>query len=453
MDMISHFAYYIGKTDYSDLSRPVIENTKKFIIDTIGVGIAGLEAPGCLQALEVVKGFGGYPEATVLMNDFKCPSPWASFMNSIFMHALDFDDALDESPLHANVSVLPAALALGESRQGVTGKDLICAITLGQDVACRVGASLKRPLAWTRTVTCGFFGATAATGKIAKLDREKMWDAFGISYCQTAGNVQCMLDGVLVKRMQPAFAAKSAILSTLLAERGITGTKNVLEGDFGFFKLYEGNDYDKDILLNDLGEDFRGMELSIKPYPCCRMTHASIDAALKFRKEFQVDLTNVEKIVVKTSKMVHEMVGMPFRIRKDPQVDAQFSIAYTVIVALLKGDVFLDDFEENNVRNQRIMDLTRLVEVIPDPNIEERDIMKSTIEVINKDGQRLSSDVSAIKGNPLNPMSIEECMKKFRKCVDFSPKNIRQETISKILDLLGNLENVKDINELTELIH
>ncbi|HDN74102.1 MAG TPA: NAD-dependent epimerase/dehydratase family protein, partial [Archaeoglobus sp.] len=54
-----------------------------------------------------------------------------------------------------------------------------------------------------------------------------------------------------------------------------SGTKNVLEGDFGFFKLYEGNDYDKDILLNDLGEDFRGMELSIKPYPCCRMTHAS----------------------------------------------------------------------------------------------------------------------------------------------------------------------------------
>jgi 2-methylcitrate dehydratase PrpD len=79
--------------------------------------------------------------------------------------------------------------------------------------------------------------------------------------------------------------------------------------------------------------------------------------------------------------------------------------------------------------------------------------MKSTIEVINKDGQRLSSDVSAIKGNPLNPMSIEECMEKFRKCVDFGPKKIRQETISKILDLLGNLENVKDINELTELIH
>jgi len=452
MDMISQFADYIEETDYSDLSHSVIENTKKFIIDTLGVGIAGLEAPGCRQALEVVKSFGGYPEATVLMNDFQCSSPWASFMNSIFMHALDFDDALDESPLHANVSVLPAALAMGESRLGVTGKDLICAITIGQDVACRIGASLKRPLAWTRTVTCGFFGATAAVGKIAKLDREKMWDAFGISYCQTAGNVQCMLDGVLVKRIQPAFAAKSAILSTLLAEKGITGTKNVLEGDFGFFKLYEGNDYDKDILLNDLGEDFRGMQLSVKPYPCCRMTHASIDVALKLRNQFQIDLENVEKIVVKTSQMVHEMVGMPFQIRKDPQVDAQFSIPYTVIVALLNGDVFLGDFEESNIRNQKVMELTKLVEVTPNPNIEARDIMNSAIEITTKDGQTFSSDVSAIKGNPLNPMSIEECMEKFRKCVDFSPKEIQQETISRILDLLGNLEKVRDINELTELI-
>jgi 2-methylcitrate dehydratase PrpD len=452
MDMISQFADYIERTDYSDLSRSVIENTKKFIIDTIGVGIAGLEAPGCRQALEVVKSFGGYPEATVLMNDFKCPAPWAGFMNSIFMHALDFDDALDESPLHANVSVLPAALAIGESRQGVTGKDLICAIAIGQDVVCRLGASLKRPLAWTRTVTCGFFGATAAAAKIAKLDREKTWDAFGISYCQTAGNVQCMLDGALVKRIQPAFAAKSATLSVLLAEKGITGTKNVLEGDFGFFKLYEGNDYNKDILLNDLGEDFRGTQLSVKPYPCCRMTHASIDAALKLRNQFQIDLEKVEKIVVNTSKMVHEMVGMPFQIRKDPQVDAQFSIPYTVIVALLKGDVFLDDFEENNVRNQRVTDLTKLVEVIQDPNIDERDIMKATIEVINKDGQRLSLDVSAIKGNPLNPMSIEECMKKFKKCVDYSPKKIPGDKVSEILSILEDLEHAKDIHLMMDLI-
>lgn len=452
MDAISKFADYVAKTDYSSLPKLVIENTKKFIIDTIGVGIAGLRAPGCLEAFQVVKAFGGRPVATVLMSNYKCPTPWASFVNSILMHALDFDDTLDESPLHANVSVLPAALATAESKKGTTGKDLLCAVAIGQDIACRVGASLKRPLAWTRTVTCGFFGATAAAGKVLNLDREKMWNAFGISYCQTAGNVQCMMDGALVKRMQPAFAAKSAVLSTLLAEKGVTGTRNVLEGDFGFFKLYEGNEYDRNRLLDGLGEDFRGMGLSLKPYPCCRMTHASIDAALQLGKESRIDPSDVEKITVKPSKMVYEMVGMPFQIRENPQVDAQFSIPYTVIIALLKGDVFLDDFEEMNVRKQKMIDLTKKVEVIYDPNIDARDIMNCSIEIKMNDSRRLDSKISAIKGSPMNPMSIEECMEKFKKCVDYSPKKLSKKRVGKILHVLQDLENLGDVHSLTDLL-
>ena len=258
MDSIAIFSDYVAKTSYSDLPAKAIENTKKFIIDTIGVGIAGLNAPGCIEALEMVKYWGGRPESTVFFNDFKCPAPWASFVNSVFMHALDFDDTLDESAHHANVSVLPAALAIAESKKGVTGKDLICAVTIGQDVSCRLAIALRRPLAWTRAATCGFFGATAAACKILKLNQEKTVNAFGIAYSQTAGNIQGLLDRALSKRMQPAFAAKSAIISALLAERGVTGAKNVLEGDFGFFKLYEANDYNKNVLLKKLGKDFTG---------------------------------------------------------------------------------------------------------------------------------------------------------------------------------------------------
>jgi len=452
VDAISKFADYVARISYSDLPNSVIENTKKFIIDTIGVGIAGLQAPGCLQALEVIKAFGGSPQSTVLMADYKCPAPWAAFLNSIFMHALDFDDTLDESPLHANVSVVPAALAVAESRGAVTGKDLICAVTIGQDVACRIGASLKKPLAWTRTATCGFFAATAAVGKILNLNKETIWDAFGIAYCQTAGNVQCMLDGALVKRVQPAFAAKSAVLSALLAEKGITGTKKVLEGDFGFFKLYEGDEYDKNILLNGLGKDFKGTKLSIKPYPCCRMTHASIDAAIKLRTKFQIEPTNIERIMVKTSKMVCEMVGKTFQIRKDPQVDAQFSIPYTVAVALLRGDVSLVDFEEENIKNPKIMDLVKKVEVKADPDIDEKNIMECAIEVRTKDGHILRSNVSAIKGSPLNPMSVQECIEKFKKCVNYSRKIVSKGRLEEILNTLEDLENLKDIRILMDLL-
>jgi len=453
MDSIARFSDYVARINYSDLPTAVIENTKKFIIDTIGVGIAGLNAPGCLEALEVVKYWGGRPEATVLMSDFRCPAPWAGFVNSIFMHALDFDDTLDESAHHATVTALSPALAMAESKGEVTGKELICAVAIGQDISCRLAIALRRPLAWTRAATCGFFGATAAAGKILRLNEEKMWNAFGIAYSQTAGNIQGLLDGALSKRMQPGFAVKSAILSALLAQKGVTGARNVLEGDFGFFKLYEGNDYDKDILLKNLGEDFTGNRLSLKPYPSCRMTHSSIDLALRLQSEHDINFDTIEKITVTCSKMVYEMVGKPFEIRKNAQTDAQFSIPYTVITAFLKGNVFLSNFEENNIRNQKIIDLTKLVQVIPDETIEAKNMMECSLEIKTRDGQVFSSSTSAAKGNPLNPMDIDECMEKFRKCVAYGLRKISQGKISEILDILKNLERLKDIRTLMKLLY
>ena len=181
MDSIGLFVKHIVKTDYNDLPPAVIENTKKLIIDSIGTGIAGQNATGCSEALAVIKAWQGIPEATVLLSDFRCPAPWAGMLNSIFMHALDFDDTLDESAHHANASVLPSALAVAEAKGGVSGRDLICAVALGHDVSCRIALSLKTPLSWTRASTCGFFGATTSAAKVMGLDGEKLWNAFGLA--------------------------------------------------------------------------------------------------------------------------------------------------------------------------------------------------------------------------------------------------------------------------------
>ena len=113
----------------------------------------------------------------------------------------------------------------------------------------------------------------------------------------------------------------------------------------------------------------------------------------------------------------------------------------------------VEDFEEKNIRNAKIMSLTKIVEVIPDPNIYERDIMNCTIELTTKDGQRVSSNISAIKGNPLNPMSLGECMEKFRKCAEYSPKTIDEEKLSEILNILKDLEFLEDIKNLMSLLH
>lgn len=453
MDSIGLFVKHVIKIDFNDLPPAVIENTKKLIIDSIGTGVAGQHAPSCIESLEVVKAWQGSPEATVLFSDFRCPAPWAGMLNSIFMHALDFDDTLDESAHHGNVAVLPAAMAVAEAKGGVSGRDLICAVALGLDVSCRMALSIKTPLSWTRASTCGFFGATTSAAKVLGLDEEKLWNAYGIAYAQTAGNIQALVDGAMAKRMQLGFAVKDSILSVALAEKGVTGAKNVLEGDYGYFKLYERNKYDKSVLLKDLGKDFYGNRLSIKPYPCCRITHAAIDIAHELKKQHGLDLDDIEKITVTGSQMVHDVVGKPFQIRKNPQVDAQFSLPYTVITALSKGSVRLSDFEEHNVINdKRIADLTRLVEVKKDTTIDAKDMMQCSMEIVTKTGRVFSKRTDAPKGNPINPMSIEECNQKFRRCFEYNPRNFEEKKVSTILDMLVHLEDLNDVRTLCETL-
>ena len=438
--------------EFDDIPIEVVETTKKFILDSLGVAIAGFSAPGCKEIVELVKGWGGSPEATIIVYGGKVPSPFAVLANSTMMHALDFDDTLDEAALHAYTSVLPTALAMAELKRDVSGKELLNAITLGVDLVCRLGLAIKRPLSWIRTATCGSFGAAATAAKILGLDREKMLNTLGVVYSQTSGNAQCLIDGGLTKRMQPAFAAKAGVIAALLAQKGITGARDVFEGEYGFFNLYEEGEWDRNLLLDGLGQRFEGMRLSIKPYPSCRMTHAAIDAALEVVKKHKVDPANIEKVTIYTSKMAKDMVGGPFEIRTDPQVDAQFSIPYTVSVALVRGDVSLEDFQEPAIRDATVQELARKVEVLVDPAIEEKNLTKVSILIETKDNQSYFHEISAIKGSPQRPMSIDECIEKFYKCVHFSGVKSISERAAALIDCVTHLEELKDIRTITELL-
>lgn len=451
MDATFRILQHIEKTQFQDLPEAVVENTKRFILDSIGVALAGCNAPGCREVVDLVKEWGGKPEATIMSYGGKVPSPSAAMVNSMMMHALDFDDTLDESALHAHVSVLPAALAAAESSGNISGADLINAVALGVDMVCRLGLSTRRPLAWIRTATCGTFGAAVAAGKVMGLDREKLSHALGIAYSKTAGNAQCLIDGGLVKRMQPAFSAQSGVLSAFLAKKGITGAKDFLEGQYGFFNLYESGDYNKEKLAEGLGKEYQGTRLSIKPYPSCRMTHASIDAALAVKSDYTIEPASIEEIVVHVSKMAQEMVGQPFAIRENPQVDAQFSIPYTVATAILGGDVRLEDFEKASIGGASVLDLAKKVRVIADPALPARDMDGARVIVQARSGT-YEMTTTTMKGSPGNPLSNEECIGKFLKCVDYGRLDGLKKKAPSIIERVLHLEALGNIEGLTTLL-
>jgi 2-methylcitrate dehydratase PrpD len=451
MDIIADLVKQMVETQFSDLPCNVIEVEKKFILDSLGVAIAGSSAPGCREIVDLVKEWGGKAEATVIAYGGQVASPWAALANSSMMHALDFDDTLDESALHAHVSVLPTAFAVAESRGNVTGKELINAVVLGVDLICRLGLATQRPLSWIRTSTCGSFGSAATAAKILSFDYEKTLRALGIVYSQTSGNAQCLIDGGLVKRMQPAFCAQAGVISALLAQKGITGPKDVLEGRYGFFNLYEGGDYDRKKILTGLGKQFEGMKLSIKPYPSCRMTHASIDAAIAVRENYKINPSEIEDVVVRVSKMVYNMVGSPFVIRENPQVDAQFSIPYNVAVGIIKGEVLLRDFDDRYIRDPHILELSKKIKVEVDSTLQERDMMTADLQVKTRDNI-FCKKVDKVKGNPLNPMDMNDCVKKFMKCIEYCKNPAVEKRAQEILDGLIDLEKLRDVRTLMRLL-
>jgi 2-methylcitrate dehydratase PrpD len=452
--IVERLSTYISETDYDSLPKEVISETKKFILDTIGVGLAGAREPGCKEVVDLVKKWSSNNVgSTIIYYGDKVSPPDASFANSVMMHALDFDDTLDSSAMHAHVSSLPAALAIAESKGKVNGKEFITAVALGVDITCRIGSAILSPLSWIRTATCGSFGAAASTAKILNGGEKEILNTLGIVYSQTAGNAQCLVDGGLVKRMQPGFSARSAVLSAALASQGVTGATNVFMGEYGFFKLYEGGKVKEEKVTENLGDHFGVMDLSIKPYPCCRMTHASIDAALELYNAQHIDLEGVAEIVVYVSKMVSDMVGGPFTIRSNPQVDAQFSIPYTVAVALKKGEVFLNDFTPDTVRkDSSLFGLAKKIRVLIDPELSANDISSANMVIRMLNGKGISFKVNTLKGSPLRPMTFNECADKFKKCIEYSQKSSLIKTSGIITDFIFNLEKKKDVGEIFDYV-
>ena len=458
MDVAFSLAEHIVNTRYDMLPPRVGEITKTFIIDTIGVGLAGSGTPGNADVIDLLKGWGGRPESTVMVHGLRVPAPQAAFANSLLIHSPDYDDTFDRTATHTNVTALPAALSAAEML-GRSGKALITAVALGVDLTCRLALSSHLFHGWHNTTTVGIFGAVAAAGKILGLDKEQMRNALGIAYSQAAGNRQGREDGAQTKRLQPAFAAQAGLMSALLARAGVSGAQNIFQGQWGFFRLYRDHQQPFEpekwaaALTDELGSRFEGVNLGAKPYPCVRCAHAPIDGALQLAADKQINPDEIDDVTVFTNERVIDTAGGPFVIRTNPEVDAKFSIPYTVAVALIKRRVALDDFREAAVRNPAVGALAQKVKVVVGPEFKGSVSTMGPIVVAVrlKNGTELAQRVELTSGHPQNPMSEKALLEKFTDCCRHAARAPSSEKIERLLESLRALETVSDIGSLMQM--
>jgi 2-methylcitrate dehydratase PrpD len=472
------FVNFAADTKYEDLPQKVVHEAKRTILDTFGCALAALDTDKGKIAVQMARRMGGQPESTIIGVGGEKFSVWgAAFANAELVNALDYD--CGAGPPHAPPMLIPPSLALAESMDA-SGKDLILSYAVGVEVSTRI-ASVLPAMITSRSEGevlvvppghghgCGTMGGAAGAGKILKLNREKMANAFGIAaYATPVPTTTRWAVSPPVSMTKYAFMgwiSLAELTSALLAEMGYTGDTKVLDGDYGFWR-FNSNDkkcWDPKKLVDQLGERWVWLTRADRMYkdlPLCGIYFTTLPELINLLDENQLTAKDIDSIKV---GMALPVLDLPDNVWLNRDVrshlDAQFSAPYLYAAAAhgVRGKYEWQD--PKNFKDSRILNFMDRVSInvwMPDcPNMSEGDphALSYSMIVTTKDGKTYKKekvytrDDSDIMSKGLTP--DDELFKKFKENASIK---LSQEKVDKAANLLVDLENVKNISELMKCV-
>jgi 2-methylcitrate dehydratase PrpD len=446
---------------FEDLPPAVVDKMKVALLDTLAATVVGKTGQGVPELSALAAGWGGSPQATLLTNGVKAPITVAALVNGVAGRAWDLDDVHEQNTCHVNVNIIPGALALAEARGPIDGREFIAALAAGSEAICRLSAAPKLSFSLTgmsMSYHCGYFGAALVAARLMALDKEKTLHALGIAYSRLSGNQQGYIDGATTVRLMQGFAAEGGVLAALLAEQGLTGSRAVLEGKFGYFHVYQRGEYERRVLSENLGTHWSALEVSIKPvYPCCKYTHGPIEATADAMRRAAVAVDEVARIdVLVTNSEVYDLVCETKERKWNPTtvVDAQFSLPFMVAHAAVHGTVSLDTVQPKGLHDARVRKLMPRVYATTSNGGQGSSRgtfpMPGIVSLTLADGRRIDSEVTYVKGHPKNPMTYADVAAKARACAQAA--GLQDDRIEAAIDFIADIEHARDVGRLAALM-
>jgi len=434
----------IARLTYGDLPPAVVRMLKALVTDELGVIAGGARAPGIPELHARLARWERDGSATALIGKRRMSPPSAALANGAAGHALDFDDQHDPARVHTNCVTLPTLLATAEDRGGVKGADFLLAYAVSAELHARFGLACYNSLGkgWHPTMIFGTLSAGLGAGRLLGLDTEGLANALGFAFHQASGSAQSMRDGVLSKRIGAGFAARAAVLGAFLAADGLTGTRRTLEGNAGLFSLYERDEVRPELLFDGWGRDWRILEYSFKPYPCCRCNHTAIGLGIELHGA-GVRPGEVDGVEIRMGNVNWLTVGEPYDARRDSVVHAQFNAAYGFARALADGKVDLRSYARPAITDPGIAALAARTSVVSDPAIDATAMEPARVIVRLNDGRVLERAAETIKGSPQQPLAEAELTEKFHSCLAFGLGAARGDG-QQLLDVVNALERSND---------
>jgi 2-methylcitrate dehydratase PrpD len=456
MKAIDEIAQFIYNTNFQDIPLEVVEKARVPFLDTIGVALLGSTYPCGRIAIDFVRERGGAHEATVIGSGFKSSITDAAFANGVSAFSPDFDDFNEEIFLHPSAGLIPAILAVGEATRA-SGSRILAAYIIGWEVldtigrAAEAGRFAHRTRGWHPTCSIGTLGATAVAAKILNLDAEHIKIALGIAGSMASGTVQQY--GTMAFYFHAGFAAKNGVTAAMLAQKGVTAELDILESQYGFLNLFNGEDNHDPIKPEKLGNPYVLVSpgFGLKKYACCSLVQCPIEGMQELVKREHFVPDDVELIEIG----IHPKLKTQIARYDNPanSAEAQFSEQFHAAVGTVYPDIVgFAPYKEEILSDSRVQKLMRRVKVYvhPDLTTEKPDaVYTHYIKVKLKNGREFAFTKAIVGGDVKKPLTQEEVERKYKDCAGsvLPPSEIEHS-----VELINTLEKLEDIGILIKVL-
>src|SRR5713101_4366276 len=455
--MVTTLAHQLAKygceLKFEDLSKEVVHEVKRRVIDSLGCALGAWNEEPCSIARKVASEFSANRGSTIIGTSHKAPPDWGAFANGACIRYFDYNDTyLSKEPAHPSDNI-SAALAIAES-VGAGGSELITAIALAYEVQCRLcDAASIRARGWDHP-TYGTFSTTLACARLMKLDPEKTRHAVNIAGVACAAMRQARV-GELSHWKGVAFAnaARHGVYSALLARAGMTGPAPIFEGQMGFEKQLG-------VSLGNVGEKFSVpwipskfgpasmiLNTSIKYWPAEYHSQSAIEAALFLRKSI-ADLAQVRGMTIESHDASVDIIGSEVeKWRPETRETADHSLPYITAIALIDGEVTSKQFEPERFADPEIWKFLENVKVERNAELSAKypGAVANIVHVDLEDGRRLTKRVDYPLGHAKNPLKDSEVEGKF---FGLTVPTFGETRARRIVDLVWKLDEAKNVDGL-----
>ena len=443
---------FVKETTFEKLPKKDIDRMKMIILETIGCIVLGSQNTTGKTLRKAIETLGGNGKATVFGTHLKTSPQNAALINGSMGHHYEYDDGISPAMgLHAGIAITPAAMATGETI-GASGKELICAMIIGYEIACRIGRAIGEEEGYRTshsTPLLGSFGATVATCKLLGLDLNEINNAIGIcGSLVSIAPLEPFIGGAMVKDMYGGWPSFYGAFVALLAQCGVTGLLNILEAKLGFFQVITGGHYNLNKLIDGLGKNYVWTEGHyFKPHAACRAVHLVTECIYNIKKKERINIEKIKDIIVIAKPEIVSLARGGAKPKND--IQAKISVHYSIAVALiLRGNhLSIDTYKDEYLHDPKILNLAEKVRVVSSSESTVFHVHgHGPVEIIItfKDGT-FRREVF----NKETSLEIEKIPNKFK---ELTSKVFPEKKILQIINMVSKLEKIGDIRLLTKLL-